>query len=55
MLVYKLTRDNSSFIVSMPSDLWYELDNMEEEDEFTISAIEMDEEEFMNLPEFEGW
>ena len=55
MKVWKLTRDNYSYVVAMLSDLWPELDNMEEGEDFELSCEEMPEEEFANLPEFEGW
>jgi hypothetical protein len=39
----------------LAGDLVCELENMDAGDEFKISCEEMDENEFLNLPEFEGW
>ena len=58
MRVYKLEKEtigSGAFIVSFMSDITGEIENGEDGTVWKITCDEMDEEEFMNLPEFEGF
>ena len=57
MKIYKLTFDHSLNWCVFPSEelLFEDLKYMEPGTTATIDVLEMTEEEFNNLPEFEGW
>lgn len=57
MIVYKIT-DGTSFLISDTIDaITAEIEYMDENEDFqlTVSKLEMSEEEYNNLPEFDGW
>lgn len=61
MKVYKVHYNGSWFCVPLISDAVSiiqeeEFNSRDQEDfEIKLERVEMDEEEFQNLPEFEGW
>ncbi len=55
MIVYKIELDGIFFITKEMIDINAIIENAEIEDIYTVSKIEMTEEEFQLLPEFEGF
>lgn len=53
--VYKLSNGTNEFITHDLDGIVHELENMEAGEKFTVSFEEMNNDEFVNLPEFEGW
>jgi len=53
--VYKLSNKDDAFISHDLDGIVHELENMSAGEKFTISFEEMDEKEYVELPEFEGF